>query len=92
MGPGADAEVFVVAPIAEIVAALVTQRSMIGHLIGRKSGSLAHLLSNVVEPGDGIGAGHGQRSPITRTREGSLGLDRELVERDVAARKSQTFG
>ena len=86
MRPGADAGVVAVAPVGEVVPALLARPGVVADLVGRQAGLAQQLLGQLVEGGlvvivhrrHGAGADQGVKA--------RAGLDRELVDREVAVR------
>ena len=85
MGAGADAGIFVGAPIDQIVPALAARPRMIGNLVSRQSGCRADVLGGVVERARGVLVGQPQFARGVERKKWRLRLDRELIERKVVA-------
>src|SRR5262245_54182861 len=88
MGAGPDAGVLAVAPVEQVVPALLAGGSVVGDLVGRQSCMLHHLLRHVVEGAGRLAAGYSQLATRMEVRERRSRLYRELVERQVRARET----
>src|SRR5208337_4644586 len=91
MCPGPNPEIIAITPICEIVAALVSRRGVVRHLIGWKSGRLAHLLRYVIKVRRQVRPRYSKLPAPTEIEEGSLRLDGKLIEREMAVRHRQRF-
>ena len=83
MRAGTDAGIFVRAPIDEIVPALGAGPRVVGDFVGRKAGGGAHLLRRVVERARGVFVGHGELAGRVQRVKRRVGLDGELIERQM---------
>ena len=85
MRAGADAGIFVHAPIDEIVPALGARPRVIGNLVGRQAVRRADLLRHVVERARGVVVGHRELAGCMQRGERRVRLDGELIERKMLA-------
>jgi hypothetical protein len=85
MRAGADAGIFVAAPIDEIVPALGARPGMVGDFVGGKAGGGAHRLRRIPKQACGVFVGHGELAGRLQRVKRRVGLDRELVEREMFA-------
>ena len=83
MRAGADAGVFVRAPVDEIVPALGAGPRVIGNLVGGEARGGADLLRGVVERAREVLVGHRELAGRTQRGERRVGLDGELIEREM---------
>src|SRR5262249_6545764 len=83
--PGPAAGVFAVAPIEEIVTALLTGSGMIGNLIRRQPRRTRQLLRGFEQRQCLLALGHSELARGMQGGERRLRLDGELVEREVTA-------
>ena len=79
----ADAGVFVLAPVDEIVPALGARPRVIGNLVGRQAGAAADLLRQVVERAAGVVVGNDELAGLVQRVERRVRLDGELIERQM---------
>ena len=79
----ADARIFAIAPIDQIVSALGTGTRMVGNLIGRKPQSAGGFLRHIPQGARRVGVGHGEFSGVEQPLIHGVGLDGELVERQM---------
>jgi hypothetical protein len=84
MGAGAEAGIFVAAPIHEIMPAFGARPGVVGDLVSRQAGGGANLLGDVVKVAGVIGVRSGQPAGCVQRREGSPRLNCELIERQVS--------
>ena len=89
MGAGADAGIFAIAPVDEVVPALGAGHGVVGNLVGRQAGRVADFLGDGIEIGGGVVVGHGQLAGLAQREEGRVRLDGELVERQVIGGESR---
>ena len=89
MGAGADARVFAVAPVEQVVPALLARRGVVGDLVGRQPRRFRHLLRQRVEGVRRLVVWHAQLAAGVELGVGRALLDGELVEGEVAAREPQ---
>src|SRR5262245_64560084 len=82
---GTDADVSPIAPVEQVVAALLARRRMIGYLVGGQAGALGHLLSDLVKAPCRLSIGHGEFAGSMQLSERRLRLDGELIKRQVPA-------
>ena len=87
MRSGADPGVFAVAPIDEIVPALGAGPRVVGDFVGGKAGAFGDLLGRVEQGARELFVGHGELARPPQSLEDRVGLDGELVEREVLARE-----
>ena len=83
---GADAGIFVGAPVDEIVPALGAGPRVVGDLVGRQAGAVADLLRQVVERAAGVVVGNDELAGLVQRVERRLRLDGELIERQMLGR------
>ena len=86
MGSGADAGIFAVAPIDEVVPGFRAGPGMVRDLVGRQAVRLADLLRDVVEDPRLFVGRHRELAGLEQPLEPGVGLDGELVERQVLGR------
>ena len=86
MGPGADAGIFAIAPIDQIVPAFGAGAGMVRDLVDRQALPCRDLLRDLVELGARIGIGQGELAGPVELVESRAGLDRQLVEREMLGR------
>ena len=80
---GADAGVFVRAPIDQVVPALGARPGVVGNLVGRQAGVAANLLRQVVERAAGVVVGNDELAGLVQRVERRLRLDGQLIERQM---------
>ena len=85
------AGVFAIAPIEEVVAALLARRGVVGDFVGGQPGRARQLLRDLVERERFLALWDHKLAGGVQRGERRLRLDGELVEREVAARERQRF-
>ena len=85
MRAGADAGIFAVAPIDEIVPALGAGPRVVGDFVGGHAVRLGDLLRRVEQRAGEILVGRLQLAGPPQALEHRVGLDGELVEREMLA-------
>ena len=83
MGAGADAGIFAVAPVDEVVARFGAGAGMVRDLVGRQAVRRADRLRQVVEQPRLVVRWHRELAGPMQALEDGAGLDRELVEREM---------
>ncbi len=73
------------------MAALLSWRGVVRDFIGRQTRALANLLGQFIKPGSQIIVGNAKPPPPMQIEKSRLRFNRELVEREVAAREIQRF-
>ena len=89
MRTGADAGVLAITPVGQVVPALFAGRGVVGDLVRRQARLLRQLLGQLVKVVRHLAVRHTQLAARVQRREGCLGLDCQLVERQVPARERQ---
>ena len=92
MGAGAESQPVAGAPVDEIVPAGLAGPGMVRDLVGREAGLAQHVLGQLEEPGLGLVVGHHEAAGGMEGVKPGPGLDRQLVEREMAGPKSQRPG
>ena len=85
------AGVFAIPPIEEVVAALLARRRVVGNLVGRQPGNGGQLLRDLEKGKRLLAFGHDELARGLQSGKRRLGLDRELVEREMAACEREGF-
>ena len=78
-----DAGVLAVAPVEQVVPALLARRGVVGDLVGRQARALGHLLRQLVEGARRLAIGHDELAARMQLGERRALLDGELVERQM---------
>src|SRR5271156_149890 len=86
MRAGADADIFAIPPIDEIVPALRARARVIGDFISGKTGFRRDLLRHVPQRAGAIGIREDELACIAQALEHRVWLDRELIEGKMIAR------
>ena len=81
---GANARIFAIAPVEQVVARFLSRCCVVRDLVGGQSRPLGQFLCQVVEIGGAVVGGRHQASAFVEIEIGRAGLDGELVERHVA--------
>ena len=89
MRAGADAGVILVAPVSEIVAALLARPGMVRDFVGGETRVFGHRLRRFIEDRALVRIGRGQFAARGHGGEAGAGLDGALVEREVAGAEGQ---
>ena len=85
----ADAHIVAIAPIGEIVAALLAGPGMIGHLVGGQPRRERERASELEQRGGAVGIIIAKLTLGGERGEAGAGLDGELVEREVAGAEAE---
>ena len=83
MGTGPDAGIFAITPVDQIVPALGAGARVVGNLIGRKPQRAGGFLRDIPQSARRVGVGHGEFSGLEQPLIHGVGLDGELVERQM---------
>ena len=86
MRAGADAGIFMPAPIDEVVPALRARPRVVRNFIGRQAGARANFLRDVVKLATAILVGNDQLAALMQRVERRLRLDGQLIERQMLRR------
>jgi hypothetical protein len=89
MRAGPRADIIAIAPIDQIVAAFRARMRMVGDFIGGQPGRFSQLLGGLVETGGQIILRDHQRAGFLQQGIGRVGLDGELIEREMAGVEGQ---
>src|SRR6266404_6742640 len=89
MRAGADAEIILVAPIGEVVAALGAGLGVVGDLIARQSGRREATLRRLEQRRPGLLVSGENLAAGGTVAKGGAGLDRQLIEREMLASQAQ---
>ena len=89
MGAGADAGIFAVAPVDEIVPALGAGAGVIGDFVGRQAGRRRGVERRRIERDRRVLVGRDELAGAVERGEGRAVLDGELVEREVVGGERQ---
>ena len=82
----ADAGIFAVAPVDEVVDRFLAGAGVVGNLVGGQAGVAGQILRQLVEIGAQILVGHLELAGVPQVEVARPHLDGELVERDMALR------
>ena len=86
MRAGADAGIFVAAPIDQIVPALGARPRVVGDFVSRQAGLGADRLREIVEIAREIVVGNGELAGLVQAEERRVRLDGQLIEREMLGR------
>src|SRR5476649_1900132 len=86
MRAGADAGIFLAAPINQIVPALRARTCVVGYLVGRKARIVANRLRQVVKIEPQIVVRDRELARLVQTEERRARLDGQLIEREMFGR------
>ncbi len=92
MRAGTDADVILVAPVGEVVAALLARPRMIADLVGGQAPGFGQFAGQCVEVRRGIVGKRHERAPADVGGEARAGLDRELIERQMSGAEGERAG
>ena len=86
MRAGADAGIFVAAPIDQIVPAFGARPRVVGDLVSRQAGLGAGRLREIVEIARGVVVGNDELAGLVQAEERRARLDGELIKREMLGR------
>ena len=89
MRAGADAGIFLIAPVNEIVPRLRARFRVIGNFVGRHAARVAKFLRDVPQCARSILVGRDQLARAMQHFECRAGLDRQLIERKMLRREGE---
>src|SRR3546814_5842884 len=86
---GTDASIVAIAPIRQIMPALLPRPRMVRYLVARQAGGARHRLRRVEQVGGGVAVGDDELALRRQRREARARLDGELIERQMAGAEGQ---
>src|SRR3546814_7085459 len=84
-----DRSIVAIAPIRQIMPALLPRPRMVRYLVARQAGGARHRLRRVEQVGGGVAVGDDELALRRQRREARARLDGELIERQMAGAEGQ---
>ena len=92
MRAGTNPRIFAIAPVDEVVAALAAGPRMVRHLIGRQSPRIGQFPRRLEQGEAQLFVRQLELARVAQALEHGVGLDGQLIERDMVARVVERLG